>query len=167
MSSCAAALLGDIGDQHQLVWIAHRQRFQDERVEDGQNRGVWSDAERESDQHRQAEPRRAAQRAEGELEFLPSKFQPDPAALVAGGLLDAVEMAELAAGGVTSVVGRHPPGNILRGFHFKVSAHFLSHVAVEFRTPKESTETGEELHLVTRSRRRDGGCLASPKAPRA
>jgi hypothetical protein len=75
-------------------------------------------------------------------------FQPHPTALIASGLLDAVEVAELAPRGVVRLVRWHPGGAIGRRLHFEVRLHFRGHVGLNALSAKERTESMEELHCI-------------------
>src|SRR5215472_11925212 len=78
-----------------LRWVAHGERTEDHRVDNGKDRRVGSDAERESENCNCREPRIAAELAQAVAEVLQEFFDESNASGIANLLFDLLNPAQL------------------------------------------------------------------------
>ena len=130
------------GDQPSGIRI--RQRVAHQAVHQAEERSGGGEADRErrdGDNGRSAVP---PQGASGEPEIFPELLQPDPAALVAGLFLDAVEVAELPPGGAVGLLRRHSGGAVRGRLKLEVRLQLRGHRGFELAAAKQRPQAGEK-----------------------
>ena len=117
-----------------------RQGAEQDGIDRAENRGVRPDPQRQRQHRDRGKTGILPQRAGGIAKVAKQILEPDPAALVAGGFLDAVEVAELAAGGVARLVGAHARGTVGLLLQLEMRAHLLGHFRVELLLAEQHAE---------------------------
>ena len=130
-------LPGRLEQLHELGRPGHRQRFDQQRVEQAEERDVAADAEGQRENSRQRESGAAADHRGGVGQVLAQVLEPAPAPRRARILGDERRVAEIAAGGGTRVLVGEPAGAALGHLFFEVELQLVANLRV---TPRPADD---------------------------
>ena len=135
------------GDAHldDLVGPCHRQAAQAHRVEQLEDRRVGADAEGERGDRDHREADVVAERARRVAQVAGEPIEPADAVHLVDLLADAGEVAQLAAGGVASVGGRHAARDVVGRLDLEIALELASAFAI----PAGPGEPSRQPHRVT------------------
>jgi hypothetical protein len=149
----AAGLTAGIVDEEQSIGASHRHPFEQDGVDEAEDRGICANAQRQRQHRDNREAWRAAQDAPGIAQVVPPLVdEPQPNRLPT--LLDTgVRTAEVCPGAASRLFGGEPAANEIRGVEVHVLAHLVARLIVESaateRPPPRSQQMDHRFHPAT------------------
>ena len=127
----AAGLAAGVVDEEQSIGASDRHPFEQDGVDEAEDRGICANAQRQRQHRDNREAWRAAQDATGIAQVVPPLVdQPQPKRLPA--LLDTgIRTAEICPGAASRLFGGEPAANEIRGVEVHVLAHLVARLIVE------------------------------------
>jgi hypothetical protein len=111
----------DILEFNELLGIAHRKHFQQNRVNQTENGGVGTDAECKRCDHDKGESPALPERSPGITNVLPHTFEERNAVYAVDLLANEGGISKFAARGLARLVGTHAAGEVFVCFDFEIS----------------------------------------------
>ena len=138
------------GEIHETVRVGIRERAKQQRVDGGEDGGGGTDAETECDDGGEGEGAVAPELAEGVTGVLPEEFETGAGAVIADGLFDLFDAAEIRERGAARLLRGHAGGNLLIGEHVCICANFVLKLIFDLLLAKkiacEILQTRPERH---------------------
>jgi hypothetical protein len=167
---------GEVGfrriDCDQLVGVRQIHRMQQDRVDDGEERGVHADAERQRDDDDAGEARRLAKLAQREFQILCQVLKKGDGAALANGLARLLHSTQMDQRPSARLLWRHADADVVVDVQLEMALQFRgnlgTHLRVRLGPAEQAAEPGrpcsESSHNVSYSDR--NACMGSIEAAR-